>query len=252
MVCAVFCTVSCLASERVKGNGNVVTRVIQVQDFESVYLGDGVEYSHRMNGLNPFAKNKKRFPVFNYMQTLGAVALQITMDENLFPYLDVEQKEGTLRIQSKDRHVTIKPSCLIVNGSSTHLRRVQVDGCVDFVSESLLKVDTLDIQVSGVGDIMIEELSGKDLTCRVSGVGNITLSGKVESGHYSVSGVGHVKAYDCQVNDLKCEVSGVGGMKVWADRKLRAEASGVGGIKYRGGAEASISVSGIGRIKQAD
>lgn len=239
------CTVSCFA-EKVKGDGGIVTRMIHVDDFDSIVIGHNIEPKG-----NPFG-GKKKHPTFNYMQTLGTVSLQITMDENLFPLLDVAQTGGRIEIRAKGNGVKIQPTLLKISGSSSKLSYVDITGCINFVSENQLTSDKLSVDISGVGDVTIDDFTCEEFSCNVSGVGNIYLSGKVKSADYNVSGVGKVYAFDCQVENLRCDVSGVGGMKVWATDNLKANASGVGSIKYRGNPKTVSNASGIGRIKPVD
>lgn len=239
-------TITGQAADRVKGDGNIITRTIPVEDFDRIVVGDNIEPKG-----NPFG-GKKKYPTFNYMQTLGTASLQITMDENLFSVLDIIQTKGEIKIQTKNNRVKIQPTQLKISGSSRELSYVGISGCMNFISENQLKSDKLEMAVSGVGDITIEDFTCDELSCNVSGVGNIYLSGKVKSARYGVSGVGKVYAFGCQVENLRCDVSGVGGMQVWATESLKANASGVGGIKYKGDPKTELNASGVGSIKQVE
>ena len=87
----IFSTTGCIsknARKGINGNKNIVTRTIQVDDFEEIHLGSNIESA---KGINPF--NKKNRAICNYTQTDGASSLEISMDENLFDLLDIENKE---------------------------------------------------------------------------------------------------------------------------------------------------------------
>lgn len=242
----------CMASgngEKIKGNGNLITRTIPVEDFETLYLGEQINSSRFSGGLTFW---RKKPLVFNYMQTLGAAALQITTDENIFDELAVEQKGGKLRIGAKDRSLKLFPTHLVINGSSSGLKKIQLSGCMDFVSESLFQAPALVVRLSGVGDVKMDELECDTLDCHVTGVGSLYLTGKAEQGSFDLSGVGRVYALDCQVKKLECDVSGVGSMEVQATDWLKARVSGVGKLKYKGNAEANTQCSGVGRIKHIE
>lgn len=238
--------------ERIKGDGNIATRTFAVEDFDRVFVGDDIEYSHRMGSLNPFAKNKKRFPVFNYMQTAGSSSLQITTDENLFPYLSVEVKEGRLLIRSTEENLYLRPTRFVVNGASPSLRKVSISGSMDFIAEHPLAISIGDFSVTGKGDLKLLDVRCDTLSCQISGQGNMYVVGKVPVATYEVSGIGHVYAFDCESEEVDCEVSGIGSMELTVNRYLKAETSGIGKIRYRGTAEPHTSVSGIGRVKRVD
>lgn len=239
---------SCISTEKgVKGNKSLVTRTIQVDDFDEIYLSSKIE---SVRGINPL--NKKNFGIFNYTQTHNSPSLEITMDENLFDLLDIKNTDRKLTIRTKENQ-KIYPTGLIINGSSKDLKKVEVNGCINFIAEEPLRLTKTSFYVSGVADVTLADVSCDDFKVDLSGVGNVYLTGTVQKGRYNVSGVGHVYAFDCPVENLRCDVSGVGGMEVNAVKSLEANASGVGNIKYKGNPDdLRKSASGIGKIKEAN
>lgn len=247
------CASLCLASEKgekIKGDGNIVTRSIPVKDFRVLLLGEQIHPYREIAWTKLFSK--KKTPVFHYMQTLGAATLLITMDKNLFDELEIEQDKGTLRIGAKDKNAKLYPTCLVMSGSSSQLEKVRVSGCMNFVSESLLQTPSLQVNIEGVSNVKMDEVACDTLACNLSGVGNFYLTGKAGKALFDLSGVGHMYSFDCQVKDLECHLSGVGSMEVYVTERLDGHVSGVGKLKYKGGAKASTSCSGIGRIKHVE
>lgn len=247
------CASLCLASEKgekIKGDGNIVTRSIPVEDFRVLLLGKQINPYRGTGWTKLFSKKNK--PAFHYMQTLGAASLLITMDKNLFEELEIEQEKGTLRIGAKDKNAKLYPTCLVISGSSSRLEKVRVSGCMNFVSESLLQTPSLTINIVGVGNVHMDELACDTLSCTLRGVGNFYLTGKAAQASFDLSGVGHMYSFDCQVKDLECHLSGVGSMEVNATEHLHGHVSGVGKLKYKGDAQASTSCSGVGRIKHVE
>ena len=246
----IFSTTGCIsknARKGINGNKNIVTRTIQVDDFEEIHLGSNIESA---KSINPF--NKKNRAICNYTQTDGASSLEISMDENLFDLLDIENKDHKLIIKAKSGK-KICPTHLVLNTSSKNLKEAGISGSIDFIADQPLQLTNTSFYISGVGDVKLADLSCDTFKVAISGVGNIYLNGNIKKGKYSVSGVGHVYAFDCPVEDLECEVSGVGGMEVNATQKLDASTSGVGSVKYKGNPEhTQKSASGVGKIKQAD
>ncbi|WP_099463816.1 head GIN domain-containing protein [Parabacteroides provencensis] len=229
--------------QKVKGNGSIVTRTIEIGDFSEIDLGSNIE-----SGKNIFGGSSHP-AVFNYVLTEDAPQLQITTDENLLPLIEIKVNGNSLTIKSKDGKTKLIPTQLTINGSSRNLTKVNISGCMDFVSERPIQLKELKASVSGVGDIKMNDLECGDLSCRVSGVGNIKLTGKADKGDFQVSGVGHIYCYDCVVKDMKCGVSGVGGAEVNVSDNLEANVSGVGSIKYKGTANVQSNKSGVGSIK---
>ncbi len=240
------------AADRVKGNGTIVTRTIRVDDFHTLRLGNNIESSAQTVGRNIFKKDKGNTPAFYYTQSAGAASLEVTMDENLFNWLDIDQQGTTISIRSREKYTKLQPTELIIRGRSAKLNEVEVSGCMNFNAESTLDMESLRISVSGVADIRLDQLACGALTCDVSGVGNAYLTGRVGTGNFNVSGVGKVFAFDCAVKELSCELSGVGKMEVNATSHLSASTSGVGNIRYKGSATVNSSASGVGTVKRAD
>ncbi|MDR3142798.1 MAG: DUF2807 domain-containing protein [Tannerellaceae bacterium] len=256
-----------LHAKKIKGNGNVITKEIPASDFNNIAIGPGVECNSRF-----FSKNTYQSPVLNYTQTTGAFALSVTMDENLFPYLEIKSAGNELSVRTQ-KDVVISPSKLEVNASSKELKKVAVSGCIDFVMANAFKSDRLtvgisgasdvkinhsaqieqfSVSISGAGDLIAEELACKELECNISGAGDIVLKGKADRARFAVSGAADVKAYDLIVKYLECKVSGSGDAKIMATETLDATVSGTGDIRYKGNARASTRVSGFGDIKKAD
>ncbi len=241
-------TLGCVGKEKgIKGDKNIVTRTIQVETIKEIHLGSRIEVTR---SVNPFSK--KNHAVCDYTQMEGPASVEITMDENLFDYLETKDKNGkfTIRAQAGKK---LYPSRLEVRISSEELEKVVVDGCFDFIADQPVRLTDATLHVNGVGDIHMTDVSCESLKANVSGVGNIHLGGNVKEGKYTVSGVGHIYASDCPTESLKCDVSGVGGMEVNVIDSLDASTSGVGSITYKGNPEhTKLSASGVGKIKQAD
>lgn len=252
---------------KVNGNGNIITKEVQVSDYNSIRIGSGIECNSRL-----FGENKFENPVFNFTQTKGSTSLTVTIDENLFSLLEINTSGNELTIGVK-RGTKINPSRMNIKGVSKELQQVSVSGCVDFTINDNFNSDRLEINISGASDVKINDQSrigrlkihisgagdfvADNLTCNqiessVSGAGDITLKGKADTGKFTVTGAGDIKAYDFIVKNLECRVSGAGDIKVMATETLDASVSGTGDIRYKGNAKANTRVSGFGNIKKIE
>ncbi|MDR0995185.1 MAG: DUF2807 domain-containing protein [Tannerella sp.] len=240
---------SASAREKVKGNGDIITKTISVSDYQRIDLGSGIEGGNTAKISEVFGKKKVQ-PQFHYTQASGKSTLEVTTDSNLFDRIKFEVVGGTLVIRSQDPDAQLYPTQLDVMGSSSALKGVNVIGVINFLAEKPVKAEGMDLEVSGVGNIVFSNLDCQSVSCNVSGVGSIELSGEAQSGKYDVSGVGHIHAYDFAVDNLTADVSGVGGIQCDASKTLKASTSGVGNIRYTGTAQVSTNSSGLGNIKQ--
>ena len=150
----IFSTTGCIsknARKGINGNKNIVTRTIQVDDFEEIHLGSNIESA---KGINPF--NKKNRAICNYIQTDGASSLEISMDENLFDLLDIENKDHKLIIKAKSGK-KICPTHLVLNTSSKNLKEAGISGSIDFIADQPLQLTNTSFYISGVGDVKLAD-----------------------------------------------------------------------------------------------
>lgn len=257
------------SDSKIQGNGDIITKEINVSEFNEISIGSGIS-SEGNWGLKK--KGNYRSPVFNYSQKNKKATLEITIDKNLYPYLEITSSNGKLSIRSKDRN-RLLPTRFVAKASSRELKKVTSSGVIDFVLQSSLSGDELEISVSGSSDIKMNEevrlnnlkisvsgsadVNANNLKCEylsagVSGSGDINLKGSADRANYRVSGSGDIRAFDFDVKDLECSVSGSGDIKAYASGTLKASASGSGDIQYKGNAEAKTSKSGSGGIKRVD
>lgn len=250
---------------KVKGNGNIVTKEVNVGEYDQIVIGAGIECNSRL-----FDRRSYENPVFNYKQVKGKETLSVTIDENLFPLLEINTSGKELSIRVKKGN-TINPSRMELNGVSENLQKVSVSGCMDFSLNSRFTSDRLEIsisgasdvkinnqaminrmniRISGAGDFVADNLTCKEIDSSVSGAGDVTLTGNADNGKFTVTGAGDIKAFDFVVKKLECRVSGAGDIRANATEIFNASVSGTGDIHYKGNAVAETKVSGFGNIKK--
>lgn len=255
---------------KVKGDGKIITKEIQLEDYDEIEIGNGIE-SGTFSFLNKGSKGKS--PVVNYTCESGGAALNITIDENLFPLLKIKLEGKKLYIGTESG-TQIIPTRLVIDAHSRQLKKASASGGINLYVKSDLSGDDLElkssgasdifleknvrlsnkcrIRVSGAGDLKAHNLSCNNIECRVSGSGDVELRGTAEEGSFRVSGSGDIKAYDFVVKRLECSVSGSGDIKANASETIDASASGSGDVKYRGNAKANIRTSGSGDVTRVN
>lgn len=243
----------------------MITKEITVENFEAIEVGGNIAFDK--NVFN--SKDKESFK-FLYSQHSGKNSLSVTIDENLFSYLDIQSANGTLSIRTKNKE-KIFPTKFVIQGASGTLKKVSISGSVDFIAETPLKLNDLNVAVSGAGDIIMDKqadvesinfsisgagdvkatnLNCKEFEGKISGAGDIKLKGKCDNARFSVSGAGDVDAYDFITKNVTSSVSGAGDIKVYASETLNASVSGIGDISYKGDPQVKSKKSGMGSIKK--
>ena len=154
--------------------------------------------------------------------------LKITADDNLLPFIKSEVKSGVLVLSTKG--ASSSKNSIVFEATAKTIKRLENSG-------------TVSIDASG--------FSGGKLLVLASGVGGVTLSGRVESLKAELSGVGSLSAEGLIADHVETSLSGVGSANVRAEKSLDGNVSGVGSLNWKGAAtDVSTTVSGIGRVSK--
>jgi hypothetical protein len=109
-----------------------------------------------------------------------------------------------------------------------------------------------EVLLAGAGEIRSDnDLNCERLACSLTGVGDITLSGRCRKQEVSISGVGNISNDRLVSEECKARVSGLGNCEVNVTKELDASVSGMGKITYSGEpANVSKDVSGMGTVNK--
>ncbi len=211
-----------------RGDGNVISETVEVEDFRRVLLRGGFEIMLKESAVNQ---------------------VTITTDENLMDLIEVSNDGDLLEINSIERLRPSDGTKILIEYQV--LEGLEVAGAAEVRAENSITGRDLEILMSGAGDINLD-LDLQSLQIEVSGAGSVDLSGMVERQEVHMSGAGSYDAEDLLSHSCIISISGVGGAKVFADETLDAQVSGVGGVEYFGNPpDVRREVSGLGSIKNA-
>lgn len=216
--------------EIVTGSGNMTSDARQVSDFTRVEL----------NGVGSLKITQGE-----------QESLHIEGDDNILPLITTDVKDGALIIGIKKGY-TVKPTAsLTYNLTVKDLEQVELNGLGD-VSMNDLQTDAFSIYVRGSGNADIENLTANTLRVEITGLGDITVSGTVDSQTVVISGSGNYKAKDLSSKDAEVKISGLGSARLRVSENLDARISGAGSIEYIGDPVVQQKVEGLGDIEQVE
>ena len=153
-------------------------------------------------------------------------SMTIIGDDNIVPHIITKVKDDMLYISSDQELETKAESILTIH--------VKI-------------LDTLFFK--GVGELMVDNLDNKVFYCDFMGVGSCTLIGKVNTLTMNMNGVGSIYAKELIANIVDANVNGVGSAEVYAIDSLHAAVNGIGGLTYYGNPKKKdISNSFLGKI----
>lgn len=241
------------AADHVRGNGKLTSKRITIDDFNAIKINDVID--------------------FNYVQSESTPHIEVTVDENLHPYINIEIKDRVLTVNFKGAKVDHYTK-FIVKANSRWLKEVRVNGNGNFMLNSQLtgdelkinssansliqlkekvEVGKLDLNVSGSANMVVNEVQTDKLECSISGSGTINVKqGTTEEADYNITSDGEIMAFGVAASKVDCKITGKGSAQVQATEKLKASVVGKGSIRYKGDAAIDQTILGKGTIEKAN
>jgi hypothetical protein len=214
--------------KRIRGNGNIRTEERSVGSFRNLEVSSIVNVYVTQGEMKP---------------------IRITGDENLLPYIEVEQEGDQVIIRSRPG-INLDPSHeLNIYVTAPAFSKIGLSGAGNIISEGkITNTENLELDLSGAGDIKME-VDAPKVKADISGVGSIYLKGQTKDVDLQVSGAGSAHCFDLLSENTIVGISGVGSAEVFASVKLDAEVSGAGSVRYKGNAsDVNQHVSGVGSV----
>ena len=192
--------------------------------------------------------------------------VRVTGDENLLAYVETEQDDELLTIDTRGWLMPEVPlvvevytryvDAISVSGSS-NLRvidlsggslRVETSGSSDVKLKGRLEL--LEIDTSGSSDVDIVELEARDIRVETSGSSDIDLVGAARTLEIDTSGSSDVDASRLVVEEATIHTSGSSDIDVCVTRSLDVSISGSGDVTYSCDPEhVTRSISGSGDVR---
>ena len=227
-----FLSVICLSSCKkgpiwgIKGKGSNETRVINVSGFSKIDLSIDASVSYIQDSIYR-------------VEVIAQPNIQDIIKINL---------EGDRLIIKSDKNIRPRTHIEVVV-HSPDMYGLYISGSGNIIAGNQISTSSLEVNVSGSGDISIASIITQRLNAEISGSGNIKVSGGTTAYEsFSVSGSGNVNAIGIQADKSIVDVSGSGDMNIWVLQNLSADISGSGDIKYKGQPVINSQISGSGKL----
>jgi len=204
----------------IKGEGNIVTQEIYLEDFTGVKLEVAGDI---------------------YITQSDGFSVNVTGPQNIINELERDVKNGIWDIEF-DRCVK-KYNELTIYITMPEIDYLAISGSGTIYSENTFDVNELELKISGSGD-MILDLNAYKIEANISGSGQMKLRGESEVAEYKISGSGDYHAFDLEANVVEVKISGSGDTEVFARDYLKVEITGSGDVYYRGDPSLDVSVTG--------
>jgi Putative auto-transporter adhesin, head GIN domain len=214
-------------SERIVGNGNVITQKRSTPDYDQVSVSGSMD-------IELIAGKEGE--------------LIVTGEENILPYLKTEVVGEDLKIYFENKKNYSHKKKLIITVPFDKISTVKSTGSGDIVGKSIISGDTFTLHIAGSGDANIE-VNTASLKTEITGSGDVSVKGKSTNVEAIISGSGDIKCNQVISENAVSRISGSGSISIYASKKINAKVSGSGDIKYYGKPEfVEKKVSGSGTI----
>jgi hypothetical protein len=180
------------------------------------------------------------------------VSVQIEGDDNILPYIIVEEREGFLVIKSKEYISYSASNDIKVFITTPNLEEVILAGSGNIIGKSKFSgSDKLILKIAGSGDMKME-VNTPNVHSEIAGSGSITLNGETKDESVKIAGVGDYNADGLKAENAKVSIAGSGDVKVFAAEDLDVNIAGAGTVYYKGSPKVKQHVAGSGEVKKID
>ena len=218
----------------VEGNGNVVTRDIDMAAFKEISM---------------------MLPATVNYRVADDYSCRVTLDENLFEWVDIYLKGDCLKVEMVKtfQQSDVKPTKFLIELTAPTLEEISVLGSGDFNFVTPFEANELKIKLTGSGDVVFEKTANiQDFDTDIAGSGD--LLGKELHADYmdiSIAGSGQMVCEHLYTEHLHASVAGSGDViiKDGMVKKANLSVAGSGSIEARCQMESmDYSVAGTGCI----
>lgn len=177
-------------------------------------------------------------------------SVELTGDAETLDMLVVEVRGNDLVVRPKQDEFRWgnRLGTVTVHLKAPKVERVETSGAIKFRTLGTITPARFRLGISGSGrcDIAIETT---ELSVSTSGSSDVLLRGTAQSLELHMSGSGDISAFELAAQDVSVSTSGSANVEVSASRRIEVSTSGSSNIRYRGApTDVNISTSGSGRI----
>jgi hypothetical protein len=214
----------------IKGEGNNMTETRFLSGFSALDLSIDANISYTQDSV---------------------YRLEITGQKNILSVMETKVEGDELVIDFKRNVWSYNTVNIVVH--SPNMDRMTLSGSGNIHVENTLSGNSLELHISGSGDISVPTVSLQSLTAKISGSGNIRINqGSCISETMRVSGAGSINTEFVTAETGDVKISGSGNVTINASKALYVDISGSGDVKYRGQPKISTNISGSGELISLD
>jgi hypothetical protein len=213
-----------------KGDGNITTETRDISGFSEITMSTSGTV---------------------YIEESSEYSVQVETSSNLLDVIETEVHGSTLEIDTKRGKCLKGNTTLNVYVTAPSIEGLVLSGSGRLITSGLISSNSMDVVLSGSGDISIDSLETTDFEATISGSGNISAFGvgTALKEKISISGSGNLNTLNLPAQDSEVSISGSGDCNIHVTEALNASISGSGNVIYKGSPAVTSNVSGSGTIR---
>jgi len=168
-------------------------------------------------------------------------------DNDVFDYLKIKNTDNKLRLKVEEDCFNYDRIILYI--TFKELESIKIEGGVKLKTKGYLDLNDFKMYVAGGAKIELN-LKADDVQIVGEGGILFELDGVAKSLDIKITGAGNIDADELRAKNVTVGIEGVGTASVYATETLNAKIEGVGTIKYRGNPKVTKYVDGFGSVKK--
>jgi len=214
----------------VQGSGPMVSRDFNIPDFTGLNISGGYTV------------------VYRHANTASVI---VSMQENLFDYLNVDVRNGVLHIDSDRNFRTSSGNTPRLYVYAPMIDSVTVAGAITASDWDTINAPSFYMNVGGAVTATID-MNVEELDITVAGAATLYLSGTATEATVSIAGASNLNGEGLQTRNAVISVAGTGNAELAVSDNLNVSISGVGNVWYIGSPNVTQTVAGMGRVRSRD
>lgn len=217
-------------------------------------LGNAQNRTEKRN-TNPFTDVSLRVSANLYIEQGDEHSIEITASERTLDKIIVEVNEGKLiiRFSFEDRWINdFNPGPIDIRVVTKNIYLLSLQGSGNIYVEKPIETHTLELNVSGSGDIKLSGVKCDKIDATITGSGDIVFDGHSAGKQIEIliAGSGDVKASEFEAEAAYIKIAGSGDSEVSASHFLDVSIYGSGNVRYNGDPSIKQQISGSGRVSK--
>lgn len=222
--------VTCEEDECIDGNGRIDT--ITIDDLPAF---TGIDFAGSANITTTKG---------------GESRVQITGESNIIDLYTFRVSGDDLLIGSRECYTATEPINILI--TTPALNRIRHAGSGSLFSSDGFSGNTLDLALTGSGNISLRHQTRESAAVELTGSGNIALQGQADRGVLRIEGSGNIEAFGYPLREGEVIIGGSGNCSIRAEETLSILIEGSGNVFFKGNPAITTIIRGSGDVIDAN